>query len=395
MGSVEFMLPPLSRRAQQLLLATAVLLLVCFFSLRVGTAIPISQNHTAFEAEVEHDLLDDIYNTTLGFGQILVINLPERTDRRDAISLAAAYSNMRLDWIHGVKGSEVHDSTLPMDKGQDPPSEGTKGSWRAHLNAVQAVIDQNLTTGLIMEDDMDWDIRIRDQLRDFAKSARALLQPLASDPSTYADPSFPTPKPDVGVTNIHFDALPETVPPTSFPYGDDWDVLWIGHCGMAVPTAGTNSHGKGRVVHENDATVPVRSKVSTENGPATLTTEYADHTRLVHHVHVPVCSTTYAVSQQGARRILYELSVNKYTSTFDNMLRELCDSERDLKLTCLTAQPSLFKHWRPRGSRKSESDISDHREEWRDVANIRWSVRLNMPKLLRGEAEGWVDQYPN
>ncbi|KAF2205540.1 glycosyltransferase family 25 protein [Delitschia confertaspora ATCC 74209] len=347
---------------------------------------------------MRNDLLQDVYNTTLGFEQILVVNLPQRTDRRDALSLAASFSNIKLDWIPGVKGSEVLDLTMPLDKGFAPPKEATKGSWRAHLNAIHTIIDRNLSSALIMEDDMDWDLRIKDQLRDFALSSRALIQPLFSNPSAYRDPSFPNPAAEKSITNIPFSFLPDTIPPTFSPYGDDWDVLWLGHCGMYIPNESTDSHSKGRVVHENDKTVPIRGKLHKKYGPPTLQDEYPDHTRIVHHAHAPICSTAYAVSLRGARKILYELSINRYDTEYDNMVRGLCDGVRETKLMCLTVQPALFKHWRPRGSMKYQSDISENEDEWREQGrswNIRWSVHMNFGRLVMGERGGWVDQWPD
>ncbi|KAF2678276.1 glycosyltransferase family 25 protein [Lentithecium fluviatile CBS 122367] len=297
----------------------------------------------------------------LQFGQILVVNRPQRTDRRESISLAAAYKNMRLDWIPGISGSDILASTIPLAKDQDPPPEA-------------AVIARNLSSALIMEDDMDWDIRIHNQLRDFAASTRALLQPLASDPNSFADLSYPEPLPIIGVTNIPFEKIPDTVPPASSLYEDGWDVLWLGHYGISMVAPDNPTHSKGRVVHKNDLTVPLRSKLDMGGGPNTLIGDYPDHTRVILHVDGGVCSTAYAVSQRGARRILWEMSVNRYTSPVDVMLHELCNGQRELKLTCLTIT--------------SNSDISHHGDGWRDIgksSDIRWSMRMNMPEPFKGD----------
>jgi hypothetical protein len=162
----------------------------------------------------------------------------------------------------------------------------------------------------------------------------------------------------------------------------------------------TNLHPKGVIVRTPDATVPKRDSLFPEASYSYLPSMYPSHTRLYHHVFIPTCSFAYAVSQRGARKILYEMSVNRYTSEYDNMLRELCDGERgrEAKLTCLTTQPALFTHWRPRGMRRKESDIVVGGNEWREKGesrDIRWSVRMNLERWVRGGENEWVDQYPD
>ena len=53
---------------------------------------------------------------------------------------------------------------------------------------------------LIIEDDTDWDVTVKDQMRRYAKAVRDFTAAPLSDLS---------------------------------PYGASWDVLWVGHCGEA------------------------------------------------------------------------------------------------------------------------------------------------------------------
>lgn len=66
----------------------------------------------------------------------MVLNLPSRTDRRDALSLAAAFSEINLDWIDGVSGDAVFEKALPPGD-RINLSTGARGSWRAHMNAIR------------------------------------------------------------------------------------------------------------------------------------------------------------------------------------------------------------------------------------------------------------------
>ncbi|KAF2121036.1 hypothetical protein BDV96DRAFT_672175 [Lophiotrema nucula] len=395
------MLTQASRRIRPHILrivAFCVIFLVTLWLLRRAFDQPIAEPLAPVPVE---DDLKDIHNRTLGFEKIFVVNRPARTDRRDAMTLAAAFTDLNLSWISAVSGDQVLDLTIPLDKEPaNPPRSGDKGGWRSHLHAIHAVVEQRLTTALIMEDDLDWDIRLRDQLRTFALSTRALLQPLSILLADRADPTFPQHDDTREIVNISFSDLPETARPRTSLYGDHWDVLWLGHCRMEYPSVFDEAYSLGRVVQSNDPTVPSRNYMHGEWESAKFTDDYPDHTRVTHHAKLPLCSHAYAITQRAARVILFELSIERYTDPFDVSLAQLCEGQRgpERKLTCITTQPALFKHWKPRGWVNSASDIANLRDEWKDVAGseiIRWSVGVNMERLVRGETGDWIDQYPD
>ena len=236
----------------------------------------------------------------------------------------------------------------------------------------------NYTSALIVEDDVDWDVRLKSLLKDFALSSHALAQ-----------------KPDS--TDISFDALAHLPPPRVSPYGDDWDLLWLGHCGMGLPKTG------GKVLHYHDPSVPepqfLHSYLRSDPTPLGI---YPAHTRIVmREVSDPVCSLAYAVSQAGARKILYTLGLKTFDGPYDLMLRAWCEglngNASNGRQVCLGALPQLFDHHRRKGPKSRDSDISDHGAEYRDkpeTLNIRWSVRMNMERILRGETE-YEDQWPD
>src|SRR6266496_4274023 len=127
--------------------------------------------------------------------------------------LMAALSGIQVTFSDGVFGQDVQDKALPPDT---PPSftQSAKGSWRAHMNAIKTVIEQDLSTALIIEDDVDWDIHFRSQLQHFAQAVKTLTTP-KTDGSQYADPTFPTPRDDSDPAEIYLSSLPPTLPATS------------------------------------------------------------------------------------------------------------------------------------------------------------------------------------
>ena len=220
-----------------------------------------------------------------------------------------------------------------------------------------------------MEDDVDWDVRIKSILHDFALSTHALL---SSDTKIFS-----------------FAEISSTIPRSHSPYGDGWDVLWLGHCQMHLPPNGI-------ITHTDDPTVPeaqhLRSFVPDEVTPLAV---YPPHTRAVFHgVAEGTCSLAYAVTQPAARRILFDIGMEKLSDPFDLMLRGWCEKKGNV---CFGVLPQLFDHYRRAGAADVDSDISVPHEKGRTKAftnNIRQSVRMNMGRLVRGEEE-IEDQYPD
>lgn len=326
--------------------------------------------------------------------------MPSRTDRRDSMTLTAALSDMQLEFIDGVVGDTVPEKAIPKDKSLNHLTGAGLGSWRGHMNAIQEMVRQNLTSALIMEDDLDWDIRLKDQLRDFALASRTLTQPLRNRPGTYADPTYPSPVHDAPNTipDIPFDGLPEMQLPVSSPYGEGWDILWIGHCGMHFPFEGSTAMPKARIIHQNDPTVAPKKNLWTLNIPFSLKEQYPEHTRAYHHVQEGVCTFGYAVSNHGARALLHDVALKPPTDAFDILLRFFCEGTKGRAMhNCLTAQPGYFFHHRPVGPDRETSDIGDHGDGFRERADsdiVRWSVRLNAGELLAG-GTNFVDQFPD
>ncbi|RAO69507.1 uncharacterized protein BHQ10_005519 [Talaromyces amestolkiae] len=354
------------------------------------------------------DLASDARNSTLGFGAIFVINLPPRTDRRDALALMSSMTDLKLDYIEGVLGSDVMDRALPPPASHTSQRSGNIGSWRSHLNAIRAIVENNLDSALILEDDADWDVRIHDQMYDFAEGVRALTMPLAGTTNNYADPSYYDPLKGGQPEELVFGQLPKTVKPQISPYGDDWDVLWIGHCGTEAPNINLQDEEKakksqsiprGRVVYYNDETVPQNHHLHVmeqERDPREI---FPDHTRTTHHVMGQICSLVYAVSQRGARRILYEMGVKKFSDPYDIMLRDICEgvNDRPKGAVCLSVEPGIFNHHRPVGPSAYHSDISEHLAPPVEVAfteNIRYSARLALENYAIGSTE-LEDQWPD
>lgn len=178
------------------------------------------------------------------------------------------------------------------------------------------------------------------------------------------------------------------------PYGDGWDLLWLGHCGEIFPEQLDENKGEPlypKFVIKDDKTVPPLDKIT---GLVDFKS-YPEFTRWVHVTGAPICSFAYALTRRGAQKVLFDLSVDRLDANFDNALGTFCRNggsrkgdPTGLNAKCLTVTPPVFFHHRPKGLIGAESDIVDHGDESQKIRekgtseNIMWSARNNIRNML-------------
>jgi len=298
------------------------------------------------------------------------------------------------------------------------------------------VVELNLTSALILEDDADWDIRLKSQLQSYALASRGFLQPLRSNPASSLSSLSGSTQASRGDDTVFLGSLPQTLSPTSSPYGDGWDVLWLGHCGTDFPPNRFSTRPKDRtppvstlasaspahlpplrVAIADDDTVPeVRHLRPHPFALADSLAEagYPAHTRVVHATGGgTACTQGYAVSTRGARRLLWLFGLQTMTTGWDLMLRDWCEGwYRSVNKgpkeepregggglpVCLTVQPPLFsQHYGKGGKSDITAPGGGFLNSKKEVTPyVRLSVRMNMGRLVRGDAiESLVDQWPD
>lgn len=263
---------------------------------------------------------------------------------------------------------------------------------------MNSMVEENIPSALILEDDADWDVRLKEQLVAISHGTRILLDRAHQEDAFTASLT----KKQRQVDAIHS------------PYGEGWDILWLGHCGETFPERipGHNEiHdlSSARYTYyamENDETLPAEPAAVTESW---IGGDLARHrgTRWVHFSGGPTCSQAYALSQSGARKVLLALSVGgSLIEQLDNAMSKLCrdhtpwDGEGDARdppgysgagARCLSVNPAVIAQHKPRGRRAAESDIEtvEGGEGVREVGespNLVWSARLNVQNLMMGRA---------
>jgi GR25 family glycosyltransferase involved in LPS biosynthesis len=197
---------------------------------------------------------------------------------------------------------------------------GDYGVWRAHLNVYQDMVQNRVQTALILEDDADWDVLLRHQMTDFAYGTRALQN--------------------------------ATLPLRS-PYGDNWDLLALGHIGVNNKVNKQQRYW----VTPNDPTVIAESRRTWSRKPDVSTPKLAgDHTRIVLEVSKFTGAAAYALSLRGAATLLYDQSMLPNAQAIDVAMLALCRHDPYDTPFCLGAYPMIFGRYRAIGPVSKDSD---------------------------------------
>ncbi|CAK40570.1 uncharacterized protein An11g02090 [Aspergillus niger] len=323
--------------------------------------LPYARPTVRIGARRARSQFEAIRNETLGVFPSNDVDISPHPNYRDNLVLGSSVSGFNIDWVNGITPDEVDPRTYPYNWNYDhKPTE--YGARRAHVNAMQRIVHERIGSAMIMEDDVDWDVNLKTQLQSFALGVRALQG---------ADKKV-----------------------TASPYGDDWDIIWLGHCGMECRT------NEPYFVSSNDTTVlPPHHFLPYWRDPPPF--GIPDYTRLTCAVNDAVCSIVYAVSYHGAQKILSALSVNPtgladkidIGAQFDVSLGRMCGNGY---LRCFAVYPSLTGGYHPAGPSSKESDIHGGNEDVHPVSShgVMYSTMLNINRILNGEdtvVSNWDD----
>lgn len=188
-------------------------------------------------------------------------------------------------------------------------------------------LDSGAETALFLEDDVDWDIRLR-----------TTQAPLVSAAMRHV----------LGSSSSAIDAR-------RYPYGDPrrWDLLYLGHCGdywHGMDIEFVDGHVTPKDLKATAHTSFIDPSMSHSDNLHPFTTSLLknlgvdEYTRLVHRSVFPLCTFGYALSRSGARRLLEwgskEPSGGGHKA-YDVLILLGC---RDYGLRCWSVNPELFHH---------------------------------------------------
>lgn len=175
------------------------------------------------------------------------------------------------------------------------------------------MIASGFETAFIVEDDVDWDVRIKAEMRLVSDNVRAYMGVAEDDPT---------------------------------PFGTDWDVLWLGHCGSSI----TDDLPPPRVfLDDTRCETPLYSGWSKRF----LRDKLTEGHRQVQAAHMTVCTFGFGVTKKGAQKMVPLLSRGG-NEAFDVALSGYCKKE---KLKCIVVNPQLFNHYEPPADLGYVSDV--------------------------------------
>ena len=135
------------------------------------------------------------------------------------------------------------------------------------MSLWRRIVNEGISSALLMSGDAAWDARIRSQLVGFRVAAKSI----ANDSANFS--------------------LQDG------PYGNDWDLLWLGHCGKISEGFSTATNNATKVPHASAWT-------TSEGHPL----EYPHaSTDICLTSDLPIgklCLSSYAVSDRGAAKLL-------------------------------------------------------------------------------------------
>ncbi|KAK7206463.1 hypothetical protein BZA70DRAFT_309322 [Myxozyma melibiosi] len=362
-------------KGRQPLVIAALAGVVVFLLLLSKTAVPTASSSSVAQGKVvthdghvSTDAISDIQNRTLGFGAILLLSLPTRSDRQDAMSLLASETNFTItDTIPGVFSKDVDEKAYPPGPGREKMATERYfpylGSWRSHMNLFRYIVDNNIESALVLEDDVDWDFHLRTQLSAFAVGLRQspLRRPYTADEIA------------------------------NYPYGADWDML---HFAASKIHTAPAPRDKARTVYNDPFRAPtsVVKDACTDRGWFCFIELMKDAgvdegRRAIVPTFDTVGLSAFAVSLRGAKRLLYYLSYKELVDTLD---LSISDAFQKGHLRGWTVIPPIMAEWKTNGIGDSDLKIFDDKfpkgqgNSVGSSAAMHWSMRAGIKSTIEG-----------
>ena len=320
------------------------------------------------------------------FSSITALTSRSSTWRNKGLLRAASLTGLNVRTIEEPRWTPEDVDAFESAR-NETISRGAAQAWMSHVNVLKVFLNSNDTTTLILEDDVDWDVNIKEQMSEVSVQLQ----------DHYASSGL-----DIGLEPADLSR--------EYPYGiSTWDVLWLGHCGnsfnewsstpIAPPSPSLQPDGR-RVAHLQNTTITYHDQSAPQSEildshllPFSTANNHHVPQRGIFSPAAPICTFAYAVTKSSASRILDEVTRSGLVeSAFDVKLYSLC---RWGGLRCVSVLPEVFHHQETaakgggsliksvdgvgenvnNNEENGNNKDQDAKERW--TANIRYSARCN------------------
>jgi len=217
------------------------------------------------------------------------------------------------------------------------PLKGETRTWLSMLDLLKYMVMADWETALILEDDMDWDVSIKDQTRLVSDAVRKFTLTQSNDLS---------------------------------PYGHAWDLLWIGHSGEP-----TDNDTRRLEYADPSAPLPVNYIGWSRKYMEGLT----PGNRAVQRAGLTFGSFAIALSRRGVVKVLKWAGKGE-DKAYDLRLQHGCKSKH---LSCLIINPELMHHYVPPEEFGHISTVADANDEGSRAEEEEFeNVMGNTPNVL-------------
>jgi len=214
---------------------------------------------------------------------------------------------------------------------------------------------------LVLEDDVDWDIHIRNvQIPAAAAAIRQLVRDQTSSPGEL----------DFGPKHANF-----------WGKVGSWDLLYLGHCGDIFRI--DEWHASIPQITYSDPTLPRYRDLHAYTRKFLDMIDVKEYTRMIHKSIFPLCTFAFAITRPAASRLLHEIAAREAdggTMAYDVRVLEAC---RDLGFRCWSANPELFHHM----DLESEIAAQESKEDGSAAASTNSGLEpVKVEKIFTGKA---------
>lgn len=214
-----------------------------------------------------------------------------------------------------------------------------------------------------MESDVDWDLRIKDIMSGVAEGVNRLIDwPFENTLNTKEAPLQ-----------------------HSSPYGDKWDVIWIGHCAA-------HDYGNGRIYEIHDPTVPPEDHEYTFGGRPT-DDQHKPGTRIMFQLRGVICAYAYAVSYQGAKKMLKHVEEDGTNLPADFFIGSFCNEKADI--ACAGVWPQVMTAASTASNiAHGDGAVTSNANDASPGPALQYSARFNSKLVLDGGTRAdWIPQW--